>query len=63
MFNLSCCDPIAKSPASELNDSLATFLNPVCAMLPDRRLHEVAVLIVRGVATSQSPVVRRGKAL
>ena len=49
--------PIAKLPVSELNRSLHEFAGPVTELLPDVRLSAVAELIVRGIVTSQSPVV------
>ena len=48
---------IAKLPVSELNQSLREFVRPVTDLLPEVRLSTVAEVIVRGIVTSQSPVV------
>jgi hypothetical protein len=37
-------DVLAKLPVPELDQSLATFLAPLCTLLPDRRLQQVVVL-------------------
>lgn len=52
-------DLLAKLPVSELNASLEQFLRPVTDLLPDPRLRPVTELMVRGIVTSQSPVVTR----
>ena len=46
-----------KLPVEELNASLQTFLEPVASLLPDVRHAAVLDLLVRGVVTSQSPIV------
>ena len=46
-----------KLPVAELNVSLQTFLEPVVALLPDRRHAAVLDLLVRGIVASQSPLV------
>ncbi len=51
--------PIAKLPVSELNQTLREFARPVTDLLPDVRLGAVAELMLRGIVTSQSPVVTR----
>ena len=50
---------IAKLPVSELNQSFREFAHPVTDLLPAScvRLSAVAEVIVRGIVTSQSPVV------
>lgn len=48
---------IDKLPASELNQSLREFALPVTDLLPDARLGAVTELILRGIVTSQSPIV------
>jgi len=50
-------NPIAKLPVAELDRSLREFVSPVSDLLPDIRLGAVAELILRGIITSQSPVV------
>jgi len=50
-------NPIAKLPVAELDRSLREFVSPVTDLLPDGRLGVVTELLVRGVVTSQSPVV------
>lgn len=46
-----------KLPVAELRQSLDTFLKPVYAQLPDRRLNKVVALSIRGIIGSESPVV------
>jgi hypothetical protein len=46
-----------KLPVEELNGSLQTFLEPVAGLLPDVRHVAVLDLLVRGIVTSQSPLV------
>jgi hypothetical protein len=50
-------DPIAKLPVAELDRSLRKFVSPVTDLLPDVRLSAVIELMLRGIVTSQSPVV------
>lgn len=44
-------------PVTELEQSLTTFLTPMMAVLPDRRLQAIVPLCVRGIIGSESPVV------
>jgi len=46
-----------KLPVPELEHSLTTFLSPLLALLPDRRLQRVVPLAVRGILASETPVV------
>ncbi len=46
-----------KMPITQLSDSLRTFAEPVTALLPDVRLHEVAHLMLQGLITAESPIV------
>jgi hypothetical protein len=48
---------IVNLPASELEDALSAFLEPVLLLLPEKRLREVGKLAVQGVIGGQSPVV------
>src|SRR5512143_3788463 len=48
---------VAKLPAEELQRALREFLKPVMDQLPEKRWREVAVRMVRGVLTAQSPVL------
>jgi hypothetical protein len=57
MPTIAQTNPIAKLPVTELNESLQTFLEPVTQLLPDARLRAVAELLLRGIVTSQSPIV------
>jgi len=50
-------DMLDKLPVPELEQSLATFLGPLLTLLPDRRLHRVVPLAVRGILTGETPVV------
>jgi len=44
-------------PVTKLEQSLTTFLAPLMAVLPDRRLQAIVPLCVRGIIGSDSPVV------
>jgi hypothetical protein len=57
MIDIAVKAMLDKLPVAELAQSLDTFLRPVYAMLPDRRLNKVVVLSVRGIIGSESPVV------
>jgi hypothetical protein len=46
-----------KLPVAELEHSLTTFLSPMLALLPDRRLQRVVPLAVRGILAGESPVI------
>jgi hypothetical protein len=48
---------IDKLPVAELGATLDTFLAPVLACLPEKRLREVAELAVQGIIGGQSPLV------
>ena len=48
---------LANLPIIELNQSMHEFLQPLVELLPDGRLGAVAELMVRGLVTSQSPLV------
>ncbi len=50
-------DVLDKLPVLELEHSLTAVLAPLCAVLPDRRLHRVVPLAVRGILAGESPVV------
>lgn len=57
MPTLAQANPIDKLPVAELEQSLQAFLEPVTNRLPDVRLGAVAELLLRGIVTSQSPIV------
>lgn len=57
MLDITAKAILDKLPVSELEQSLMTFLAPVMATLPDRRLQAVVPLSVRGIIGSESPVV------
>lgn len=57
MSTITRTNLLDKLPVEELNVSLHTFLEPVVAGLPDVRHAAVLDLLVRGVVTSQSPIV------
>jgi hypothetical protein len=59
MDTITQADVLAKLPKIELDESLRSFLKPVTDLLPEVRLRKVAELIVRGLLTSQSPIVTR----
>jgi hypothetical protein len=57
MLTIAQANPIAKLPVAELDESVQAFLEPVTSLLPDVRLGAVAELLLRGIVTSQSPIV------
>lgn len=57
MPKITQTNPIANLPVAELDESLRAFLEPVTNLLPDVRLRAVAELMVRGIITSQSPIM------
>src|ERR687885_2340422 len=50
-------DVLDNLPVPELEQSLTTFLAPMTALLPDRRLQRVVRLAVRGILAGETPVV------
>jgi len=57
MLDITVKAILDKLPVNELEHSLTTFLAPLMAVLPDRRLQAVVPLSVRGIIGSESPVV------
>jgi hypothetical protein len=57
MIDIAVKEILDKLPMLELEQSLETFLAPLMAGLPDRRLQAVVPLSVRGIIGSESPVV------
>lgn len=57
MIDIAVKAVMDKLPVVELAQSLDTFLSPLYAVLPDRRLDKVVALSVRGIIGSESPVV------
>jgi len=57
MPTITQSEALANLPISELNQSVHEFLQPLTELLPDVRLGAVAELMVRGLVTSQSPLV------
>jgi hypothetical protein len=48
---------IDKLPGDELHDQLQRFLEPVLTQLPEKRLCDVAQLMVQGILAARSPVL------
>ena len=46
-------------PVKEVEKSLSEFLKPVLEKIPDKRLREGVSLAVRGIITSESPIILR----
>lgn len=57
MLDITAKAILDKLPVTELEQSLNTFLAPLMAVLPDRRLETIVPLSVRGIIGSESPVV------
>lgn len=57
MIDIAIKAVMDKLPVAELAQSLDTFLSPLYAVLPDRRLDKVVALSVQGIIGSESPVV------
>ena len=46
-------------PVGEINAKLETFLEPVLAQMPEKRLREMLKLAVQGIMCGQSPLITR----
>jgi hypothetical protein len=57
MPTIAQTNALANLPIVELDHSLREFLHPLTELLPDARVRQVAQLIIRGLVTSQSPIV------
>lgn len=57
MIDKAVKEVLDRLPTAELENSLETFLKPMMAILPDKRLQGVVPLAVRGILGSESPVV------
>ena len=50
---------VDKLPGSELHNRLKRFLRPVLMQLPEKRLRDVAQMMVQGILAAQSPVLTK----
>jgi hypothetical protein len=57
MIDIAVKEVLDKLPVAELADSLHTFLQPMMAVLPDKRLQQVVPLAIRGILGSETPIV------
>ncbi len=57
MISIAENHAVANLPGEELERSLATFLQPVLAQLPEKRLRDIGVFAVQGILAAQSPVI------
>ena len=55
MSSILVKEALANLPADELQDSLTTFIAPVLTHLPEQRLRQVNLLVVRGILAAQRP--------
>ena len=57
MIDIAVKAILDKLPVAELEDSLHTYLKPMMAVLPDKRLEQVVPLAVCGIIGSKTPVI------
>jgi hypothetical protein len=57
MYTIPQSEVVDNLPWPELAEALAGFLAPLWVQLPDKRLHAVAALMVRGILGGQSPLI------
>jgi hypothetical protein len=57
MFSIPTNELLAKLPLPEIEHTLAEFVTPFAAVLPEKRLQAVVPLAVQGVLASQSPLI------
>jgi hypothetical protein len=50
-------DTVANLPATELEEALGAFLEPLLMHLPEKRVREVGKLAVQGIISGQSPLI------
>jgi len=48
---------VGKTAGNELQDRLKSFLQPLLVQLPEKRLREVARMMVQGILAARSPVL------
>lgn len=57
MYSIPQNSLVDKLPGSELQDRLKHFLRPVLRQLPEKRLRDVAQMMVQGILAARSPVL------
>lgn len=57
MLNIALTESLAKLPMTELQASLATYLEPMSRLLPDRRLGAVVQHGVQSILATETPVI------
>ena len=57
MFTIPLNDVLDKLPAAELEQTLEAFVAPLVERLPDQRLKRMVPRAVRGILTSETPVI------
>jgi hypothetical protein len=57
MLNIALSETIAKLPYEELRTSIRDYLEPMTAILPEKRLREVVNLCVQNILATETPVI------
>ena len=57
MISITQTTSAAQLPVEELQTDIETYLEPVLAQLPDKRLKVVSVLMILGILAGQSPLM------
>lgn len=57
MFSIPVNELLGKLPAGRFEQAVDTFVAPMAALLPDRRLRRVVSLAVQGILGGQTPVI------
>jgi len=59
MISIAQESEVRRLPVAELLAAARAFVEPLMRLLPDKRLREVAVLMVLGILAGQSPIITR----
>jgi hypothetical protein len=57
MFSIPTNEILAKLALPEIQHSIAEFVAPLAAVLPDKRLQAIVPLAIQGILASQSPLI------
>jgi hypothetical protein len=57
MLNIALTETLAKLPVTELQDSIAAYVEPMSELLPDQRLGRVVSQSVQSILATETPVI------
>jgi len=57
MLNIALSETLAKLPFEELRTSIRDYMEPMTAILPEKRLREVVNLCVQNILATETPVI------